>query len=92
MEKVGIEGIKEAVAKLKEVVESVSVILKDGQITFSDVTEVPELYADVRDMVVALQSASAEVQDLSGDEVKVVLGLVLDLGLSIAQKFGLALK
>lgn len=88
-EVVGIEGIKVAVAKLKEIVESASVIMADGKVGFSDITEVPELYADVRDMVVALQKVQAEVQDLSADEVKELLSLVLDLGVFVAKKFGM---
>lgn len=92
MEKVGIEGIKQAIAKLKEVVESASVVLQDGKLSFSDISEIPEIYADIRDMVVALQSVGAEAQDLSSEEIKQVLGLVLDLGILVAKKFGLDLK
>jgi hypothetical protein len=91
-EKLGIEGIKKAVEKLKEVIESASVVLQDGKISFADISEIPELYADIRDMVVALQSVGAEAQDLSSEEIKQVLGLVLDLGMLIAKKFGLDLK
>ena len=91
MEKLGIENVLKAIAKLKEVVESGAIIMADGKIGFSDVTQVPELYADVRDMILAVQKAQEEAKDFSADEVKEVLSAVLDLGVYIAKKFGMEL-
>lgn len=90
-EKLGIEGTLAAVEKLKEIVETASVVLQDGKLSFSDISEIPELYADVRDLVVALQKLQAEAQDYSAGEVKTILSAVLDLGVIVAKKFGLQL-
>lgn len=85
---VGIDDIKESVKKLKELSDNVSVILADGKVDWKDFKGIPEMVADIRELVVALKGVSGEVKDLSADEMKLVLADVLELGLHIASKFG----
>jgi hypothetical protein len=89
---VGIDDIKESIKKLKELSDNVSVMLADGKVDWKDFKGIPEMVADIRELVVALKGVKGEVQDLSAEEMKIVLADVLELGLHIASKFGFSVE
>lgn len=85
-EAVGIENIKIAFNKLKEVIDNAVVIMEDGKIGFGDLTMAPEMFMDIKDLVSASMMVGDEAKDLSGDEIKEILGMLIELGTHIAGK------
>jgi hypothetical protein len=85
---IGIEAIKEAMARLKDVAEAASVVLEDGKVTVGDLKVVPELFADIKDLVAACKEGQAEIKDLNAEEMKIIVADMLDLVLYVAKKFG----
>jgi len=79
---------KATLAALKELAHDVSLVMEDGKVSVGDVTKLPSLLADVKALVEAVKGVKPELEDLSKEELKEVLELVLDLSLDVAKKFG----
>ena len=87
-EVIGIDAIKEVFGKVKEIVDNAAVVMEDGKLGFSDLTVAPAMFMDIKDLVSAAGMVGEEAKDLSSDEIKEVLALVIDLGMHIAKKLG----
>lgn len=83
-----ISSIKATIASCKTVADSVAEILADGKVDFKDISQVPELITEVRNLLVSIKGIKAEAQDIDAAELKEVLTEALDLVLYIAAKFG----
>jgi hypothetical protein len=84
----GIDAIKEVFGKVKEIVDNAAVVMEDGKVGFSDLTVAPAMFMDIKDLVSAAGMVGDEAKDLSSEEIKEVLALVIDLGMHIAKKLG----
>lgn len=81
----GIEKIRASVTDLKALAETGAQIAEGG-LTAGDVFSLPKLYSECNQLFTDLKAAkdAGEVQDLDADEVRQLLGDLIDLGAYIA--------
>lgn len=79
---VGIDNLKKSVEDLKGLIASFEVVFEDGQLSFGDLTKLPSLVSDAyglfRDAKAAIDAG--EISDISLDEAKELLTILVDLG------------
>lgn len=81
----GIVAIKAAFVDLKALAETGAEVAKGG-LTAGDVFSLPKLYSQCNQLFLDLKAAkdNGEIQDLDADEVRQLLGDLIDLGAFIA--------
>lgn len=78
----------ELIKAMSDSVDTVEVILEDGEVNLKDIRSLPKLLADLKPGLQGIGKIKAEIQDMDKDEMQVVLNALVDLGLKIASKFG----
>lgn len=86
---VGIEKIKEALASLSAMVDTVGEVLEDGSIGMGDVFKLPSLIGDATSIASSLKASieSGELKDLDIAEAKDLLTDAIGLVVKIVDKF-----
>jgi len=86
---VGIEKIKEALASLSAMVDTVGEVMEDGTIGMGDVFKLPDLISDATSLASSLKASieAGELQDIDLAEAKELLGDAIGLIVKIVDKF-----
>lgn len=81
----GIVAIKASIVDLKALAATAAEVAKDG-LNVGDIFSLPKLYGQCNQLFVDLKAAkdNGEVQDLDGEEIRQLLGDLIDLGAYVA--------
>jgi len=85
---VDIKETLELIQSASDSIDTIEVILEDGEVNLKDIRQLPKLISELKPGLVGIGKIKAEIQDMDKEEMQVVLNAVIDLGLKIATKFG----
>jgi len=85
---VDIKETLELIQSASDSIDTIEVILEDGEVNLKDIRQLPKLISELKPGLVGIGKIKAEIQDMDKEEMQVVLNAVIDFGLKIATKFG----
>lgn len=83
----GSKGAVEVLGALSGMVDIVSEVMADGKVTLGDMSSLPALFMDLKAAVEGVAAVKDEYKDYSHEDMKVIVGAVVELALKIGGKF-----
>jgi hypothetical protein len=87
MKMAGIDKIKETIAKVRELADTVGKVLEDGSIGLGDIVELPSLISEAVSLPGLVAASAEEIKDLDASEAKELLTEAFDLVAYVVSKF-----
>jgi hypothetical protein len=87
MKMAGIDKIKETIAKVRELADTVGKVLEDGSIGLGDIVELPSLISEAVALPGLVAASAEEIKDLDASEAKELITEAFDLVAYVVSKF-----